>query len=167
MLKSVIGMQNKGGFTLIEILVVVLIFGITLGFALLAFGDFGRTRQLIISAEQFINYIKFAEQQAILETSTLGIVVDVQGYQLVRLQSRTHWQSMPHKAIFHHQRFPSNAIVHLDNSVKGHGSPQIIINSSGDITAFTLNLGSDEQTNIVQVIGARNGDVSLKRIKAP
>ncbi len=51
MLRLVIGMQNRAradlnGFTLIEILVVIVIVGITLSFALLAFGDFGSERRI-------------------------------------------------------------------------------------------------------------------------
>ena len=65
-LNTVIGMRNRDqGFTLIEILVVVLIIGITLGFALLAFGDFGRQRQIITAAETFVNYVTLVEQQAL------------------------------------------------------------------------------------------------------
>ena len=160
-------MQNKGGFTLIEILVVVLIFGITLGFTLLAFGDFGRERRIVMAAEQFINYVKFAEQQAILETSTLGINIDSKSYQLWRLQPPNHWGSLSNKTIFHQQQFPNNTIVHLETVTKNNRGPQIIINSSGEITAFMLNFGSHDQANIVKVIGESNGDLVLQRAKLP
>ncbi len=44
--KLVIGMKNHKGFTLIEILIVLMIIGITLSFAILSFGDFGEGRKV-------------------------------------------------------------------------------------------------------------------------
>lgn len=160
-------MKNKQGFTLIEILVVILIIGITLGFALLAFGDFGGKRRIVIAAEQFVNYVKFIQQEAILEMGTLGIVFDNNGYHVVRFQPPKSWQLMPSKGIFHQQRFPSNAIVHLESSLNKTGEPQIIINAAGDMTAFKLNFGSNKQNNIAYVIGERDGTIALQVLNTP
>lgn len=167
MLKLVTGMQNKRGFTLIEILVVLLIIGITLGFALLAFGDFGSKRRIVIAAEQFVNYVKFIQQEAILETSTLGISFDKNGYHVMRFQPPKNWQPMPTKGVFHQQRFPSNAVVHLEKSLNKMGEPQIIINAAGDMTTFKLNFGSNNQINIATVVGERDGTISLQVLNGP
>ena len=165
--KLVIGMQTKRGFTLIEILVVLLIVGITLGFALLAFGDFGSKRRIITAAEQFVNYVKFAQQQAILETSTLGISLNRNSYQILRYQASSNWQPVSNKRVFHAQHFPDSAIVHMESNVKKMGNPQIIINASGDMTSFTLNFGSAKQVNIANVIGKHDGSVALQILSAP
>ena len=168
MLKLVTGMQNNRentrGFTLIEILVVVLIVGITLGFALLSFGDFGSRRRIVISAEQFVNYVKFVQQQAIMETSTLGILLNKNDYQVLRFQPPSSWQAMPQKSVFHQQHFPANAIVNLENRIKRAGWPQIIINSSGDMTAFKLLLGSTQEANIAKVVALSNGAISVQSL---
>lgn len=160
-------MKNKQGFTLIEILVVILIIGITLGFALLAFGDFGGKRRIIIAAEQFVNYVKFIQQEAILETGTLGIVFDNNGYHVMRFQPPKNWQPMPPKGIFHQQRFPSNAVVHLNSSLTKTGEPQIVMNAAGDMTAFKINFGSSKQVNIADVIGERDGTIVLQILNTP
>ena len=170
--KLVTGMQNNktqscSGFTLIEILVVVLIIGITIGLALLSFGDFGGQRRIIMAAEQFINYVKLVEHQAILETSTLGIRLHQNTYQVLRFQSSTHWQDMPKKSIFHQQHFPSSAVLRFANKTTKIGNPQIIINASGDMTPFKLTIGSEKQLNIVNVIGKRNGTITLQPFKSP
>ncbi len=160
-------MKNKQGFTLIEILVVLLIIGITLGFALLAFGDFGDKRRIVIAAEQFVNYVKFIQQEAILETGTLGISIDKNGYHAMRFQPPKNWQPMPAKGIFHQQHFPSNAVVHLENSLSESGTPQIIINSAGDMTAFKLIFSSNKQINVADVIGERDGTINLNVLNTP
>ena len=159
--------EHSNGFTLIEILVVVLIIGITIGFALLAFGDFGSKRRILLSAEQFINYVKFTQHQAILETSTLGIMLNNNGYQILRFQPPSTWQGMPNKTIFHQQRFPQGAIVRLDSNTAKSSNPQIIINSSGDMTTFKLNLGSEKDATIATVIGKSNGEIILQPINSP
>lgn len=168
MQKLVIGMQNNRGFTLIEILVVLLIIGITLGFALLAFGDFGRERRIVVAAEYFLNYVKFAEQQAILENNTLGILMDQSNYQLLRFQPPNQWQRLSNKNVFRQQHFPSNTIIHLDME-KNSGNAQnnmIVINTSGDITPFRLHLGSNEHHDVIRVLGMRDGTVTLQRNKS-
>jgi len=171
MRKLVIGMQNNRGnlhgFTLIEILVVVLIIGITIGFALLAFGDFGSNRRILMSAEQFVNYVKFVQHQSILETSTLGIRLNQNSYQVLRFEAPSNWQVMPKNSIFHQQQFPDSAIVYFENTTDKNGNPQIIINSSGDMTAFKLTVGSSKQAIITRIIGESNGAITLQFLKSP
>ena len=159
--------EHSKGFTLIEILVVVLIIGITIGFALLAFGDFGNKRRILISAEQFVNYVKFVQHQAILESSTLGITLNNNNYQVLRFQSTLTWQGMPNRSIFHQQHFPYGAIVRLENNTAKSRNPQIIINSSGDMTAFILNLSTNKEATIAKVIGNSNGEVALQLLNSP
>ena len=84
MQKSETGMTRPKGFTLIEILIVIVIIGITIGFALIAFGDFGEGKRIRFAAEQLINTIKLSQQKAILESSTLGLKVDQSSYRVFK-----------------------------------------------------------------------------------
>ncbi len=157
--------KSNKGFTLIEILVVILIVGITLSFALMAFGDFGEKRRILISAEQFNQYVKLAQQQAILETTTLGIGIHKNGYQVMRLSPNAKWLPMSSNSIFHEQHFPKGSVINLQNNASSRNSPSIIINSSGDMTAFTMTFGSAKQPSIVSIIGEHNG--ALQTVKSP
>ena len=157
--------KTNMGFTLIEILVVILIVGITLSFALMAFGDFGEKRRIVISAEQFSQYVKLAQQQAILETTTLGIGIHKNGYQVMRLSPKAKWLPMSSNSIFHEQHFPKGLLINLQNNASSRGNPSIIIDSSGDMTAFTLTFGSAKQPSIVSIIGEHNG--ALHTAKSP
>ncbi len=170
--KLVIGMRVKerkalSGFTLIEILVVLLIIGITLGFALLAFGDFGEKRRIIAAADQFSQYVKLVQQQAILETSTLGIQFTKDGYDVLRLQMPNKWQPTPTKGIFHPQHFPAFFITRLDKSKTQTGQPDIIVNATGDLTPFQLHFGSKKSVFYATVIGKQAGVVELKIVNSP
>lgn len=156
-------MPNKRtGFTLIEILVVVLIIGITLGFALLSFGDFGEKRRLLISADQFVNYLKFAQHQAILESSTLGIKIQKTSYHLLRFQPPAQWLKMPNKSIYREQHFPEHVTATLETT---SNSPQIIINAEGEIPPFKLHLSLNNEDSSLQVIGWPDG--TLQVLSAP
>jgi len=169
MLRLVIGMQNSNnaeGFTLIEILVVVLIIGITIGFALLAFGDFGGARRIVMSAEQFINYVKFIQHEAIIESNTLGISVNNNGYQVLRFNNKNKWQPLPNRSVFQFQKFPENSIVEFDKNKK-ISNPAIIINASGDMNEFKLNFSSAKDKPIVYVYGKRNGKITLHYVNKP
>ena len=165
MLKLVIGMQNKG-FTLIEILVVVLIIGIMTGFTLLSFGDFGASRKITMAGEQLVNYVKLTRQQAILASATYGIQIDPLGYQVWHFQAPHSWQPISHESIFKHQSFPKHTVVQLAN--KGllmGGSPQIVINPTGDLTPFVLYLGTKSQPRLVTIVGEDNGTLTLTQGK--
>lgn len=155
----VIGMQAKQrGFTLIEILIVVAIIGISLSFALLAFGDFGKNRQVLVAAEQFFAYIKLIQQQAILQTNTLGIKISNQGYQAYSLTGKFNQRTMRAKSIFRRQSFPANVVVNLHKPGK---SPDIFIDASGEMAEFQLDFGTAKLPTLVSLIAKADGSLRL------
>jgi general secretion pathway protein H len=141
------------GFTLIEILVVLLIIGITISFALLAFGDFGEKRRIITKAEEFSQYIKVIQQQAILEATPYAIQIHPKNFTVLRFK-KSNWQLVPAKAIFRHATFPDGMVAHLTPNT------MIVINPSGNITPFQLDFGTKKQPIIVRMI-SKSDDISL------
>ncbi len=159
MQRLVTGMYSDNrGFTLVEILVVLVIVGITLSFALLAFGDFGQSRRMMMAADQFTNMVGLAQQQAILESSTLGISLKNNSYQIVRFVPPNDWRPIADKGIFAVQHFPDKAVIDLNiKSSAKKNTPEIIINSTGDMTAFQLKLGTHQQPNIKTLTWRHDG----------
>lgn len=157
-------MQNRQGFTLIEILVVLLILGIASGVALLAFGDFGASRKVTVAAEQFASYIRLVQQGAILEMNTLGIRVNQRGYQTFRLEAGQNWQPLS-ESLLGWKSFPQGVQVTLQGGVPKNNAalPDIIIDSSGDMTSFQLHFGNTRQPGIVRLIGQPNGILTLQK----
>jgi general secretion pathway protein H len=145
------------GFTLIEILVVIVIIGITLTFALMAFGDFGEKRRILVAGEQFNHYLKLVQHQAIIENSTFGIAIHKNGYQVLRFKAPNIWAPLSSGSIFHIQHFPTGLVIHLQNKVDNPDAPAIIIHSSGNISAFKLDFGSAKQEQMITLISAPEG----------
>lgn len=155
-------MRNNEGFTLIEILVVLVIIGITLGFAIIAFGDFGESRKVLFSADQFAHTIRLAQQKAILETSTLGIKVDPNGYQILKYQPNSQWTPISNRGIFKFNYFPKSAQVSLKSEAKlTHGGPNIILSTSGEMTPFTLEFKTVRNEPVALLTGSYNGNLNF------
>ena len=166
MQKLVTGTNVNKGFTLIELLVVIVIIGITLGFALISFGDFGESRKIIYAAEQLEKNIRLAQQQAILESSTLGLRIDNNGYQLLKLQNTTHWVALPSKSLFKMHYFPKGTYITLKTSFKTNkNEPAIVINSSGETNSFMVHFGINKEKTIAVLTGKSNNELSVTTIK--
>ena len=137
------------GFTLIEILVVLLIMGITLRFALLSFGDFGEKRRIITMAEQCAQNIQFLQQQALIQSQTLGITVQAHGYTVMSFNPDTQqWvtiQGAQHS-------YPPNVILHL----QARQNTPIVINPLGEVSAFRLDFGTSSHPPYARVIGTQH-----------
>lgn len=156
-------MNANRGFTLIEIMIVIVIIGITVGYALVSFGDFGESKRVLIAAEQLVNNLRFAQQQAILQTSTFGLKIDSTNYQILQLHNNSHWQPLGNKGIFKLTYFPQNAVITLHTQNRPPiGTPPIIIHASGDITPFTLDFGTTKENKLATLRGTRNGELKFK-----
>lgn len=168
-LKLAIGMQSnpkrqmifKSGFTLLEILIVIVIVGITLTFALLAFGDFGSKRRIIVAAEQFANYVKLAQQQAILEAGTMGVKLHPDGYRVMRYTIDGYWQNISDQGIFAFQSLPSTAHMQWQTSRESKKTPDIIITASGDMTPFSVIFSSNDKDKLVTIEGNHDGHIRV------
>lgn len=159
---------SSKGFTLLEILVVIVIIGMTLGFALLAFGDFGEKRRVMVAADHFANYIKLVQQQAVLEANTFGIRIEPQSYQALRFSPQKGWHVVSNNALFQPQHLAKGILIESSSAPKNKkATPQILIHASEDMTPFTLYFGSNTNTKIAIVQGLPDGSVSIQSQNAP
>lgn len=157
--KPIIDRDNSDdGFTLIEILIVIVITSITLTFALISFGDFGQSKKVKFAAQRMVNLLKLAQEQAILEPVTLGVSVNDKGYRFYQY-SGNQWQARGKSRPFQARSFPKDTTVKLivnHNNTTNH-QPNIVINSAGEITPFTLIFN-----NSISINTSNNGLITFK-----
>lgn len=158
--KIVNHVSRTKGFTLIEILVVILIIGITFSVALLAFGDFGASRKIRSAAEGFAQFLQVTHERALLESTTLQIQLKQTGYTIQRLNAQNRWQPLKNTYYRPHS-LPPKTIISVAYGSKKPDQLVIIMSASGDMTPFKVHFGSAEKTRMATVIGNENGSISF------
>ena len=170
--KLEIGMRlNNRGFTLIEVLIVLLITAIITAVAVVAFGQFGRGRREKIIVDQFVRVISVAQQQAILTPEVLGLSVTNKGYQFyqyeIELEKKTgEWKSLQNDALSNSNAFRKvfnadiKSISAFESSDSKKTDPQILFLPSGFVTPFVLELNGAKNHFLITV--KNNGVVVVK-----
>ncbi len=182
--------HRQRGFTLIEISVVLLIVGILATFLVLSIGSRSLDDRMHNEAERLRQLIGLAADEAQLKSLQIGLQVGSDGYRFVRLNDDRRWviyasdgplrprrlqqpfalslhlQGHAIKAADLQQHSDSNdsADSDVDN---GSGSkkivPQILILSSGEMTAFKLDLGAPHQALSYELTADALGRLTLKQ----
>ena len=135
--------RKQLGYTLIEILIVLFIISIVTSIALLSIGR-NDNKRLASFADELTETISLAEEQALLESTVLGLSISEQRLQFNALSDTNgnqRWLPLQTKTLkqFH---VPTGVqlSVEINNAIKpiSHNDPQIIISASGELTPFTI-----------------------------
>ena len=150
--------------------------GIIIAFVSLAVGDFGQSRRIENSARQLAKLIEVAEQEAILVPNIMGLRIDKEGYQFYHFlldpkHPRGRWVALTRDTVFRARRFPKRTTIKLSTgsdpmrglSSVGSHRPQIIITTTGDLTPFTLWIGTEGGKPSIRLTASFDGDVTVQR----
>lgn len=156
------GTSNNRAFTLIELMVVILIIGITISMAVLSFGDFGQQKRISAFAEDFIHYMAMLQEEALLTQTPYAIRFRNNTYETLKYQNK--WALVTTPSIFAPKKIPDNIVV----SLKTPSTAMIIINSSLDVSPFTLTLKNQNNPDApLIVIDNQQGTLSWSIKKRP
>jgi general secretion pathway protein H len=160
------------GYTLIEILIVLLIISIVSSVALISINH-NENRQLETFANELTQLLSLAEEQAMLQPSVLGLIIDDQSLRFAAFQShhenekKNEWVMLQDDHLLNVQIIPKEINVsfatehtELDHESASVTTPQIIISTNGDLTPFTIYIGRKGKKPRYVIRGEADGRIT-------
>jgi general secretion pathway protein H len=159
------------GFTLLEVLVVLVIIGIITAMAVVSTGVLGRDREMDQEAQRLQAVLAQVREQSMLDGRDVGVRVDRQGYDFLRFNGRTAaWEPVVGDALLRPRELPGgvNASLRLEArevelkprttpTEDAPGQPQVVVMASGDVIPFDLLLRRDGSEEVRRVAGTIDG----------
>ena len=146
---------NQSGFTLLEVLVVLTIVGITIAGVQLAFSG-SEARRLDQEAERFMDFFAAARTDAILESRAIEVVCDDAGCR------RTSTTAAPEDVAV---RAPAGvALSRLEIDGRAGAAERLVFDPTGEAAGFELDLSLGDHA--LRLRGDANGEIRTERLHA-
>ncbi|HMI73577.1 MAG TPA: type II secretion system minor pseudopilin GspH [Steroidobacteraceae bacterium] len=167
-------MRSKG-FTLVEILVVIVIMAVVISITVLSVSSTGRDSQLDEESRRIEGLIGLLHERALLEGRDFGLRIEPAAYEFVVYDPRRdRWMMLDQEREFRHRDLPKGITFQLQldshtvvikpidrNLASGdQPNPQLAIAASGEGTPFRLTLQRDATQAKASVDGDALGKIS-------
>ena len=170
-----ISQSRQRGFTLLELMIVVVIVSILLAAALLSMSFTSMERVLKEEGQRFSALLSYAREEAILQTLDLGFQIDDGGYQFLYLDPVTgQWVNTDFDEVLRPRSFSGDidATIWIEGAgfdlgdpdaekVDPGNLPQAFILSSGEGSPFELILTSDLSPRKVTISSQLDGKANV------
>lgn len=159
------------GFTLIELMVVLLIIGLTVGFVTLSINTGGAARQTEEEARRLAALIELARQEAVLRSQELAIEFRRDGYRFLRLAEQK-WLPLGDDELLRQRALPSGIELALDlegddvtlSTTPEQETPHVFLLSSGESSPFIVTLTTADRTTVWRVTGQEDAEVTISSV---
>lgn len=160
--------SRSSGFTLLEVLVVVALISIIVGFVVLSIGDGGKTQLLEQNAKRLASLLKLVSEEAILTNQEFALAVTEEGYEFQILDGKD-WAAIADDPILRARQLESGmrialSIDNIEIDLQAQDDKQpdrLFLLSSGEMTPFEITLKDDASGTYFNVIGAANGQLNV------
>jgi len=163
------------GFTLLELLVVMVIIGIIAGMAVVSIKVLGTDHQMDQEAARLQAILTQARDDAMLTGTDVGLRIDRKGYDFLSYETRSGlWQVVSDDQLLRARTLPEglNAGLRLegrDIELKMRSAataadpiaPQIVVQASGDLAPFDIIFTRDGTTESRRLNGSVNGKFEI------
>lgn len=170
------GHIRQRGFTLLELMIVVVIIAILLAAAILSMSFTSMERVLKEEGQRFTALLSYAREEAILQTWDLGFQIEDSGYRFLLLDPATgQWVGADFDEVLRARSFPENieATLWIEGAGFDLGDPdtekpepgelpQVFILSSGEVSPFELILTSELSPRKVTISGQLDGKAKVE-----
>jgi general secretion pathway protein H len=117
------------GFTLIEIMIVVVIIGVISAAVLLSVNLTGRDKDLEKESDRLLTLVNYVREQAEMQTREFGVVVHDDGYQFVAYDTRRGlWREIYEDEVLRQRKLPDG----LDFKLMVDARPVVLV-ATGDV----------------------------------
>jgi len=164
--------RRRAGFTLIEILVVVIIIAVVTSIAVLSVGVLGKDRGLETEGDRYADVATAAMEQAQLEGRDFGIHFAPSRYEvLTYVTRRQRWESVEDDRLYAAHELPAGVaarleiegkpIVFVEDKPGVARVPQVLLYSSGDASPYRLSFGREGSDDTWSVDGDADGTLRV------
>jgi general secretion pathway protein H len=182
------GRARQRGFTLLEIMIVVVIIGLMAVGLMLSVGITGRDTDLEKESERAFALIKYAREKAELQTREFGLYCGDHDYQFVTFDPRKQiWRPVDEDDALRARKLPEGlklrlvvegreVVLKAPDEKKAKKSkeelekeqrafqPHIMLFSNGDLTSFALTVERDDPVRSVTIATTDKGAVEAGKL---
>ena len=169
--------RRASGFTLLEVLVVIVIIGIITTMAVVSTHVLGGDHEMDQEAARLAAVLGQAREDAMLQGQDVGFRVDTAGYDFLRYDSRSdRWAMATDDPLLRERTLPEGMVaalvlesrqVQLKPRQKETAtellSPQLVVQASGDLAPFEIVLGREGTEEQRRVTGTADGTIQVQK----
>ncbi|MBW9256194.1 MAG: type II secretion system minor pseudopilin GspH [Candidatus Thiodiazotropha sp. (ex. Lucinisca nassula)] len=155
------------GFTLIEVMVVVVIIGILINYVAISFGRNAPGDQLRDEAQRLSSLLELASEEALLRSMLIGVDITEASYGFLSL-NEGEWEVVSDN-LFRERQLPPGVEISVATALpegddEEKRTPEIILLNSGEMTTFELKVSSEQVESYYRLTGNELGELSLEHV---
>jgi general secretion pathway protein H len=167
--------RRAAGFTLLEVLVVVVIIGIITSMAVISVNVLGGDHEMQQQAERLQAILIQSREDAMLQSRDIGLRLDETGYEFLEYDGRVElWNAVQDDPLLRTRALPEGLRLSLrleDRNVQLKPRqpaterdpilPQVVLQASGDLVPFDVQFTRDGTRETRRVSGTLEGRIEL------
>lgn len=148
--------NSSAGYTLIELLTVLVILGITTGMIIFTITP-NYQKQLERFADELSRAISLAQEQALLQATTLRLVLSPTTFHFAEPQEKTAISTQPTAALY---QLPRGIAISFKEQTQLTHPPLVSISADGSFLPFSLVIRYPNKPGFCEIIGHADGTLA-------